>query len=262
MKKIIIWIAIAAVAVALMIGVSTLYEYLGEQAGNDVPQLTLPQGSSPDTEADDNKKESESDKKEPESQKDPEASVGSDSDKNDTDTNEPETNEPETNESETNEPETNESETNESEPEAPEVIQFNAPDFTVYDQNGNAVKLSDFAGKPIVLNIWATWCYYCTVEMPDFNEMYKSHPDVQFLMVNATGTNGETVESAKKYINDNGFEFPVYYDIDGDALVTYGVTSFPTTILITKSGELVYDRAGMLSAAQLDDLIHQLIELN
>ena len=257
MKKIIIWIAIAAVAVALMIGVSTLYEYLGEEAGNDVPQLTLPQGSSPDTEADDSKKESESDKKESESQKDPEASVGSDSDKNDTDTNEPETNEPETNESETNESETNEPET-----EAPEVIQFNAPDFTVYDENGNAVKLSDFAGKPIVLNIWATWCYYCTVEMPDFNEMYKSHPDVQFVMVNATGTNGETVESAKKYINDNGFEFPVYYDIDGDALVTYGVTSFPTTILITKSGELVYDRAGMLSAAQLDDLIHQLIELN
>ena len=257
MKKIIIWIVIAAVAVALMIGVSTLYEYLGEQAGNDVPQLTLPQGSSPDTEADDNKKESESDKKEPESQKDPEASTGSDSDKNDNDTNEPETNEPETNESETNESETNEPET-----EAPEVIQFNAPDFTVYDQNGNAVKLSDFAGKPIVLNIWATWCYYCMVEMPDFNEMYKSHPDVQFVMVNATGTNGETVESAKKYINDNGFEFPVYYDVDGDALFTYGVTSFPTTILITKSGELVYNRGGMLNAAQLDNLIHQLIELN
>jgi len=247
MKKIIIWIAIAAVAVALMIGVSALYKYLGEQVENDVPQLTLPQGSSPDIEADDNNKESESDKNEPESSKDPEASVGSESD---------------TNDPETNEPEKNESETNESEPEAPEVIQFNAPDFTVYDQNGNAVKLSDFAGKPIVLNIWATWCYYCTVEMPDFNEMYKSHPDVQFVMVNATGTNGETVESAKKYINDNGFEFPVYYDIDGDALVTYGVTSFPTTILITKSGELVYNRGGMLNAAQLDDLIHQLIELN
>ena len=252
MKKIIIWIAIAAVAVAIMIGVSALYKHLGEQVGNDVPQLTLPQGSSPDTGEDDNNKESESDKNEPESSKDPEASVGNESDTNESDTNDPET----------NEPETNEPETNESEPEAPEVIQFNAPDFTVYDQNGNAVKLSDFAGKPIVLNIWATWCYYCTVEMPDFNEMYKSHPDVQFLMVNATGTNGETVESAKKYINDNGFEFPVYYDIDGDALVTYGVTSFPTTILITKSGEIVYNQAGMLSAAQLDNLIHQLIELN
>ena len=51
-----------------------------------------------------------------------------------------------------------------------ESNKISAPDFTVTDVDGNNVKLSDFKGKPVVLNFWATWCYYCKLEMPDFNE--------------------------------------------------------------------------------------------
>ena len=67
-----------------------------------------------------------------------------------------------------------------------DVKDYTAPDFTVTDENGKEVKLSDFKGKPAVLNFWATWCYYCKEEMPDFNTAYKKYPEVQFLMVNAT----------------------------------------------------------------------------
>ena len=76
-----------------------------------------------------------------------------------------------------------------------------APDFTVYDLEGNPHKLSDFRGKPVILNFWATWCGYCKMEMPDFNEKYQEYgEDVHFLMVNVTDGNQETMETASAFV--------------------------------------------------------------
>jgi thiol-disulfide isomerase/thioredoxin len=139
-----------------------------------------------------------------------------------------------------------------------EANENSAPDFTVTDVDGNMVKLSDFKGKPVVLNFWATWCYYCKVEMPDFDEVAKANSDVHFLMVNATGTNGETVESAKAYIEEEKYEFPVFFDTDHDALGTYGVSSFPQTIFIDKDGNIVSHRIGMLTKDALEQEIQKI----
>ncbi len=135
-----------------------------------------------------------------------------------------------------------------------------APDFTVTDYDGNKVNLSDFKGKPVVLNFWATWCYYCKVEMPDFNEVYKKYPDVQFLMVNATGTNGETVDSAKAYIEQEKYEFDVFFDVEGNACQTYRVSSYPQTLFIDKDGNIVSHRMGMLTKEVLELEIAGIIE--
>ena len=135
-----------------------------------------------------------------------------------------------------------------------------APDFTVTDYDGNKVNLSDFKGKPVVLNFWATWCYYCKVEMPDFNEVYKKYPDVQFLMVNATGTNGETVDSAKAYIEQEKYEFDVFFDVERDACQTYRVSSYPQTLFIDKDGNIVSHRMGMLTKEMLELEIAGIIE--
>jgi peroxiredoxin len=135
-----------------------------------------------------------------------------------------------------------------------------APDFTVIDAQGNNVKLSNFKGKPVVLNFWTTWCYYCKIEMPDFNEAYKEYPDVQFLMVNATGTNGETVDSAKAFIEQEKYEFPVFFDTQHDALKTYGISSYPQTIFIDKDGNIVSHRVGMLTKEILEQEIAKITE--
>ena len=126
-----------------------------------------------------------------------------------------------------------------------------APDFTVYDGNGNAVKLSDYFGKPIVLNFWASWCGPCKSEMPDFQKVFEEMGDeVQFLMVNSTGGR-ETLDSAKAFIADSGYTFPVFYDTDLDASTIYGVYSLPSTYFIDGEGNAIAKATGAITESLL-----------
>lgn len=129
-----------------------------------------------------------------------------------------------------------------------EDTKIKAINFTVYDENNNEVKLEDYIGKPIVINYWATWCGYCVKEMPTFNKVYEEEKDeVVFMMINATDGVSETVDKAKKFIKENNFQFPVYYDIKEEVGYQYGIYSLPTTIFINKKGEIEIGYKGMLS---------------
>lgn len=141
-------------------------------------------------------------------------------------------------------------ETASEEPAAPEPAL--APDFTVYDKNGNEVQLSDYNGKPIVLNFWASWCGPCQMEMPDFHEKYlELGQDVHFLMVNMTDGSRETVDSASAFIDKNAYAFPVFYDTAVDAAMTYGVYSLPTTYFINAEGHAIAQATGSINAETL-----------
>ena len=136
-----------------------------------------------------------------------------------------------------------------------------APDFTVTDKDGNEVKLSDFFGKPIVLNFWASWCGPCKYEMPDFEEAYKElGEDVVFLMVNLTDGYSETVTSAKSFLEEAGYTFPVYFDTEYSAAIAYSVRSIPATYFLDADGVLVAYGKGALTAEILQRGIDMLMK--
>ncbi len=136
-----------------------------------------------------------------------------------------------------------------------------APDFEVMDKDGNTVKLSDFRGKPVVLNFWATWCPPCKAELPDFDEAATAYgEEVTFLMVNLTDGSRDTVSLVKEFVSDNGYTFPVYFDTQYSAANAYRVSSIPTTYLINAEGEIIGSKVGMMTASELEIWIQKLLK--
>lgn len=124
--------------------------------------------------------------------------------------------------------------------ETTEEEPYSAPDFTVYDFEGNEVHLSDYIGKPVIVNFWASWCGPCKSEMPSFEEAYIEYKDkIQFMVVNMTDGSRETVESASAYIKEQDYTFPVFYDTQSIVAYTYQVYAIPTTYFIDTDGNLV-----------------------
>ena len=142
---------------------------------------------------------------------------------------------------------------------APSAAANPAADFTVYDADGNKVSLSDYIGKPVVVNFWASWCGYCKMEMPEYQKMYETYgKDVQFLMVDLTGGGSDSKDAADKVIADGGYTFPVFYDNDSAGAYAYSVRGIPRSVFIDKTGALVSDQEGALDGATLESLIKQI----
>lgn len=134
------------------------------------------------------------------------------------------------------------------------------PDLALKDLSGNLVRISDYAGQPLLINAWATWCPPCKAEMPLLNEYYLQHKAEGFviLAVNA----GETHTQVSQFISQAGFSFPVLLDADSAALSQLGVFSFPTSIVVGRDGNVKKIHVGLITPETIRNEIAPLLELD
>ena len=136
------------------------------------------------------------------------------------------------------------------------------PELTLLDANGNTVSLSQVLdGKPVVLNVWASWCPPCVAELPHFEQAAKDYEGrVNFMMVNFTDGSRETMAGAKAFLAQNGYTFPVYFDTEVMTYGTYMFGSIPTTWFIYADGTaLGYVTGNIAEAETLYEYIDMLL---
>ena len=133
-----------------------------------------------------------------------------------------------------------------------------APDFVMYDQDGNELTFSDFFGAPIVLNFWASWCPACVVESPYFEALYQEMGDeIHVLKVNLLDGQRETRARVDQFMEEHGYSFPLYFDMTGAGANAYGVHGIPQTMFIDAEGYIV----AMIHGAAGEESLREGIEL-
>ena len=125
-----------------------------------------------------------------------------------------------------------------------------APDFVLDDASGHPVRLSEFRGKVVLLNFWATWCAPCRIEIPWFSEFQKSHQDAGFEALGVS-LDEDGWDAVKPYIDEHRINYPVMVGND-DVAQAYGAISLPTTLIIDRSGRIAATHVGLCSKGEYE----------
>ncbi|SDY71175.1 Peroxiredoxin [Proteiniborus ethanoligenes] len=129
-----------------------------------------------------------------------------------------------------------------------------APEITLEDLNGNTVSLKDYEGEKIVLlNFWASWCPPCRAEMPDLDKLYEENKDDDFIVLAVNL--GESEDTVKKFIEQNGYGFPVLLDKTQEVGITYQTFSIPTSVMVDKEGKIRAYRPGLMTYAEMKEML-------
>jgi peroxiredoxin len=148
---------------------------------------------------------------------------------------------------------------------APSAAGEQASDFQITlfgsegHEKGSSLSLSDLEGKPVVLNFWYPSCPPCRLEMPDLEAASMKHAanGVEFVGIQSLVL--DTVEDGQQFIDEFGITYAVGPDSEGDILVDYDVSGFPTTIFLNEDHQVVRKWSGILDAEKLDELIAEVL---
>lgn len=129
-----------------------------------------------------------------------------------------------------------------------------APDFNIKTLSGENVSLSDYEGKIVLVNFWATWCGFCVKEMPDLDKFDKEHDDVVVLAIDVM----EEEDKVREYIEGGGYSFDVGLDLDGEVAKDYLISAYPTSYFIDTDGSLIGRVPGMLEYEQMLEILESI----
>ena len=120
-----------------------------------------------------------------------------------------------------------------------------ASDFTLRDVDGRNVSLSDYAGKIVLIDFWATWCVPCTAEIPHLETLYQQHKDEGFVVLGISMDGPETIANVASFVRSNNMSFPVLLDEETRVVGVYNPKrTAPLSVLIDRAGHIARVRSG------------------
>jgi len=140
----------------------------------------------------------------------------------------------------------------------PDGERHEAPDFTLKDSEGKTVRLSDYKGKVVLLDFWATWCGPCRIEIPWFMEMQRKNRDKGFEVLGVS-MDDEGWDVVRPFLKDLSVNYRVMIGNDSTAQEYGGVDSLPTTFLIDRDGKIAAVHVGLASKKDFEDGVEELI---
>lgn len=138
-------------------------------------------------------------------------------------------------------------------------VNYLAPDFQLKDYQGNQVRLSNFKGKPVLINFWATWCPPCRAEMPEIEAAYRKYKEKYGLVVLGIDAR-EDNSSVKKYVEDGGYSWDMPMDYEGTVIANYGVAAFPTSFFVDRQGYIRATQIGGMDKKGLEDRLTKILQ--
>ncbi|MFQ5855597.1 MAG: TlpA family protein disulfide reductase [Anaerolineae bacterium] len=133
-----------------------------------------------------------------------------------------------------------------------------APDFTLKNLEGEEVSLSDFKGRPVLINFWATWCPPCRFEMPAIQKMYAKYQDEGFVVLAVDVE--ESISAVKRYIEQGGYTFTVLLDYKGEVSNgPYRVRAFPTSYFVDRESKIAVAHRGMVTEPMLQQYMDRVL---
>ena len=134
-----------------------------------------------------------------------------------------------------------------------------APDFNLKDADGKPVRLSDYKGKVVLLDFWATWCGPCKIEIPWFMEFERRNKDRGFAVIGVS-MDEEGWDAVKPFINHLAINYRILMGNDATAQAYGGIDALPTAFLIDRDGKVAAVHQGLVSKREFEDGIEQLLQ--
>ena len=115
---------------------------------------------------------------------------------------------------------------------------FLAPDFSLQSPDGETLTLSELRGRPVLLNLWASWCGPCRAEMPAMEAVYQEYRDQGFVVVAVNATNQDNLPAAVGFAEELGLSFPILVDQAGEVSALYQLRALPSSYFIGRDGKI------------------------
>lgn len=141
--------------------------------------------------------------------------------------------------------------------EAAPVAGHPAPDFELTSVEGETIRLSDYKGRPVIVNFWATWCGPCRAEFPEFQQAAVDNAD-RLVIIGVNNTTADQAELVPPFLEEFGITFPIVLDEEGEVVKAYRILGLPTTVFINSNGIVNEVFTGPLNKAYIESKISEL----